>query len=113
MGAAADPEIEEKIKKFLLKRNDIEKVTSFRTEILGPGRLRLASEIEFHGEALINKEKLSEDAEKIRSGEEDPFPILVDTSERMVRTLGKVINELEAALKKEFPQLDIIELEVN
>jgi len=40
-------------------------------------------------------------------------PVLMDTSERMVRTLGKSINELEASLKKEFPQLDIIEIEVN
>ena len=36
-----------------------------------------------------------------------------ETSGPMVRTLGKVINELEVTLKAEFSELDIIELEVN
>ena len=113
MGAAADPELEEKMKSYLLKHKSIEKITSFKTEILGPARLRLAAEVEFHGEWLINREQIVKDAERIRSGELDPVPVLMDTSERMVRTLGKSINELEAELKKEFPQLDIIEIEVN
>ncbi len=113
MGASANPEVEENIKNYLASYNGIDKVVTFKTEILGPARLRLAAEIEFHGEVLINREQIVKDAEKIRSGEEDPIPILMDTSERMVRTLGKVINELEAELKNKFPQLDIIELEVN
>jgi len=113
MGAAADPQLEEKIKDYLLTLKSVENITSFKTEILGPARLRLAAEVEFHGEWLINREQIVKDAERIRNGEVDPVPVLMDTSERMVRTLGKSINELEASLKKEFPQLDIIEIEVN
>jgi len=113
MGASADPQLEENIKMYLLKHKSIEKITSFKTEILGPARLRLAAEVEFHGEFLINREQIVKDAERIRNGEVDPVPVLMDTSERMVRTLGKFINELEAELKKMFPQLDIIEIEVN
>ncbi len=113
MGAAADHDLEKRIRKYLSEHKSIDKITSFRTEILGPGRLRLASEVEFHGESLINREQIIKDAEKIRSGESDPVPVLVDTSERMVRTLGKAINEIEAELKVNFPQLDIIEIEVN
>ncbi len=113
MGASADPQLEESIKEYLSSHKSIDKITSFKTEILGPGRLRLAAEVEFHGEWLINREQIVKDAERIRSGELDPVPVLMDTSERMVRTLGKSINELEAALKTKFPELDIIEIEVN
>lgn len=113
MGAAADPKLEGQMKDFLQKHKSVEKITRFRTEILGPGRLRLAAEVEFHGESLINREQIVKDAERIRNGEVDPVPVLMETSDRMVRTLGKFINELEAELKSNFPQLDIIEIEVN
>ena len=94
MGASADPGLEEKMKSFLRKHKSIDKIMSFKTEILGPGRLRLAAEIEFQGEFLINREQIVKDAEKIRNGELDPVPVLMDTSERMVRTLGKSINDI-------------------
>ena len=73
----------------------------------------MTTEIEFHGEVMINREQMIKDAEKIRSGEEDALPVLVDLAGRMVRIVGNEINDLERKLKREFPQLSIIELEVN
>lgn len=113
IGVSAEPAEEKKIKKFLSEQESVEKITAIKTEVLGPDQLRLTAELEFHGGILINREQIIKDAEKIRSGEEEPLPVLVDTAERMVRVVGKEINELERKLKQEFPQLIIIELEVN
>ena len=104
---------EEKIREFLEDYPSVERVILFRTEVLGPGQWRLATEIEFHGEVMIDRDQIIKDAEKIRSGDEDPLPVLVDLAGRMVRTVGNEFNELEKGLKKEFPQLSVIELEVN
>ena len=113
IGVSAPLAEEKKIRQFLEEHPSVERVIQFRTEILGPDMLRLATEIEFHGEVMINREQMIKDAEKIRSGEEDALPVLVDSAGRMVRTVGNEINDLERKLKLEFPQLSIIELEVN
>jgi len=113
MGASAGAMQDEKIRSFLEEHAFVEKISSLKTEILGPRRLRLTVEVEFHGEQMINRDQIIKDAERIRSGDEDPLPILVSTSERMVRTMGKQINEIEHDLRQKFPSLDVIELEVN
>ncbi|RME15913.1 MAG: cation diffusion facilitator family transporter [Bdellovibrio sp.] len=113
IGASAEAITEQQIKEFLESLPSVEKVISIKTEILAPKQLRLTVEVEFHGESLVDRQQIAKDAEKIRSGEEDPVPILVDTAERMVRRVGKEINEIEKKLMQQFPQLKIIELEVN
>ncbi len=113
IGVAVPMSEEKKIRQFLEDCPSVERVIHFRTEILGPDRWRLATEIEFHGEVMVNREQIIKDAEKIRSGEEDALPVLMDIAGRMVRTVGNEINELEKQLKQEFPQLYAIELEVN
>ena len=113
IGVAAPPAKEEKIRYFLESYPSVERVIQLRTEVLGPNSLRLSAEIEFHGEVMINRNQMIKEAEKIRSGDEDPLPVLVDLAGRMVRIVGNEINELEKHLKSEFPQLSVIELEVN
>ena len=113
IGVAAPLAEEEKIRQFLEECPSVERVIRLHTEILGPDKLRLATEVEFHGEVMVNPEQMVKDAEKIRSGEEDALPVLVDLAGRMVRIVGNEINDLEKKLKSEFPQLFIIELEVN
>ena len=113
IGAAAPLAEEEKIRQFLEEYPSVERVIQLHTEILGPDKLRLATEIEFHGEVMVRPEQIVKDAEKIRSGEEDALPVLVNLAGRMVRIVGNEINDLEKKLKAEFPQLAVIELEVN
>ena len=97
----------------MLRKELIEKVVSLKTRVMGPGLLRLTTEIEFHGSFLLDLEQMKRDANKIRNGQEDPLPVLVDTAERTVRIVGKEINELEKKLHAAFPELSSIDLEVN
>lgn len=112
IGVSTTAQEEEKIRDFIEHYPHVEKVANLHTYILGPNLLRLSAEVEFHGTALIDKNQIKKDVELIRQGE-DPTPILVDTAERMVRVVGKEINQLEKSLKKEFPALVAIDLEVN
>ncbi len=113
MGVSAPHENVEKIKAFMEGLHYVERVARIHTEVMGPGQVHLLAEIEFHGGFFIDREQLVKEAKQIRSGEEDPLPILVSTAERTVRIVGQVINQLEKELHAEFPELKLIELEVN
>ncbi len=112
MGASAGIDLETEIREFVESDEKVERVTSIKTSVLAPGRLRLSLEVEFHGGILIDRDVINRDAEKIRDGE-DPAYILFETSERMVRLVGRTINQLEAKIHKEFPEVVLIDLEVN
>lgn len=112
IGASAGTEREQDIREFVESYPSVERVANLRTAVLAPGRLRISLEVEFHGGILINRQQIAQDAERIRDGE-DPAYILVETAERMVRTVGREINRLEADLHKEFPEVAMIDLEVN
>ncbi len=112
MGVSAGVDEETEIREFLESYPAVERVVSLKTAVMAPGSLRLAIEVEFHGGILINRPQIERDAERIRDGE-DPAYILFETAERMVRTVGREINKLESDLIKRFPQIHMIDLEVN
>ena len=112
MGVSAGADEEAEIREFIEAYPSVERVVSLKTAVMAPGSLRLALEIEFHGGILINRQQIERDADRIREGEE-PAQILVETAERMVRTVGREINKLESDLVAKFPQVHNIDLEVN
>ncbi len=112
IGASAGKERETEIRDFVESYPSVERVVNLRTAVLSPGRVRVSIEVEFHGGILINRQQIEKDAELIREGE-DPTYILVETAERMVRTVGREINKLEAVIHAEFPEVAMIDLEVN
>ena len=112
MGMSASADVESAIREWLDAYPSVERVVSLKTAVLAPGSLRVAMEIEFHGGILISREQIERDSERIRDGE-DPSYILFETAERMVRVVGREINKLESALTEEFPQVHLVDLEVN
>ncbi len=112
MGVSASIDWEASIREYVESYPSVEHVVSLKTAVLAPGRVRLSIEVEFHGGILINRQQIEKDAEEIRRGD-DPTYILVETAERMVRTVGREINKLEADIHKEFPEIVMIDLEVN
>lgn len=112
MGASAGLDEEEEIREFLEAYPTVERVVSLKTAVMAPGAVRLVAELEFHGGILINRQQIERDAERIRDGE-DPAYILVETAERMVRIVGREINKLEQDLIAEFPEIEVVDLEVN
>ncbi|MCB0392643.1 MAG: cation diffusion facilitator family transporter, partial [Bdellovibrionales bacterium] len=112
IGYAAPKTSEAMIRKFLQQQPEVEKIVKLKTLILGPERVKLTIELELHGTAFIDRQQIINDSEKIKNGEE-PTPILFDTSERMIRLIGKGINKLEKRIYSRFPSIVAIDLEVN
>lgn len=112
MGASMGQDREQEIKEFLESMPAIERVAALKTAVMSPGNVRLVAEIEFHGGTFIDRRMIERDADRIREGE-DPAPVLWETSERMVRVMGREINRLETEIRAQFPEISFIDLEVN
>lgn len=112
LGASIPKEQSDDITEFIQALPSVESVVSLKTEVLGPGKIHLVLELEFHGAFFIDRDQIDRDAKDILSGEA-VVPILVDTTERAIRRLGREINIIERKIKAEFPQVASIDLEVN
>jgi hypothetical protein len=113
IGQALPDDREQELKSFITSLNVVEKVTHLSSEVLGPGKCHLNLEVELHGGNMLPRDEISRDIQLIKYSNYDPAPILVDTAERMVRIVGNEINKIESQIKKKFPEVTSIALEVN
>jgi zinc transporter 9 len=112
IGKSTTPTKEAEMKSFIENFPEVNQVVSLKTKILGTGNVRLSLEIELLGERIIDLDLLRIDAEKIEKGE-SPHKILLKTSERMVRTTGHAIREMEMKIHDQFPEITLIDLEID
>ena len=112
IGRSLSLEKEDQIKSFVFNLPEVESIEKIQTIVLGASRVRLSLEIELCGESIIDKNALNADAKKLASGDE-PIKVLTKTSTRMVRATGKTINEIEALIYNEFPEVKMIDFEIN
>ncbi len=112
MGKSVTQEREEEMKVFIESFPEISIVKDLKTKIIGTGNIRLTLEVELLGENIIDYALLKHDAEKIEKGE-SAHRILLKSSERMVRTTGHAINQMEIKIHNQFPEVTLIDLEVD
>lgn len=124
IGKSAGSEKETEIKKFLEALPLIDSVHDLRTEILKPNCIAVIAEVEFNGSALFNSEQvekqLDKDTTEIQNlmidnvDDRDKLKrILVKMYSRTNRLFGKRIDEIQAQVKKEFPDVVLITLEMK
>jgi zinc transporter 9 len=113
IGSAVDVATEDEIRAFVSQEPTVEKVVSLKTRVLGPGKIRLSMEVEFHAGMLVDPRLVARAADEIRSGTEAAPRILTRMARRTGRKLGREINRLETRIQERFPEVASIDLEVN
>lgn len=103
---------ETEMKDFIESFPEVDKVTALRTKIIGTGTVRLSLEVELQGENIIDYNLLKLEAQKIERGE-SAHKVLLKSSERMVRATGHAINQMEIKIHDQFPEVTLIDLEVD
>ena len=85
--------------------------------MLGIGVYRIKCEVEFNGSVLFReayqRKYLREQYEEVKTDYEAFKRFCVDYADRIPRLMGKKIDEIEAQLKKRFPALEHIDIEIN
>lgn len=117
IGRAMPADLQEEVVTFLTADPAIEKVIDFKSTVLGFGLYRIKCEIEFNGPALFQeafqREALKDQFEEIKDDYEAFKRHSVDYADRIPRLMGKKIDEIEGRLKKHFPSIQHIDIEIN
>src|SRR3989338_8025739 len=95
----------------------IERVIDFKSTVLGIGVYRIKFEVEFNGPALFKEayqqKYLKSQYEKVKDDYEEFKRFCVDYADRVPRLMGKKIDEVEKKIRKRFPSVRHIDIEIN
>jgi len=114
LGQAVDPEIVKGIKNILTARPAIEEVHSVQSQWIGPYAFSYKAEVDFDGTYLAAK-LLQRYKEEFLSGKvlsEDEVKLLLSWfAEDVMRTVEREVKDVEAAIQRQYPEAQFIELE--
>ena len=117
LGRSIPDDEREEIISALVAEPSIERVIDFKSSVLGIGVYRIKGEIEFNGPALFKeayqRKYLKEQYEEVKNDYEAFKRFCVDYADRIPRLIGKKIDEVEIKLKKRFPAVKHIDIEIN
>jgi zinc transporter 9 len=117
LGRAMPRELQEDIIDFLTSDAAIEKVIDFKSSMIGFGAYRIKCEVEFNGSAIFDEayqqSSLRDQYEEVKNDYEAFKRFTVDYADRIPRLMGKKIDEIEGALRKRFPAVRHIDIEIN
>lgn len=110
-------EIKERVIELLEADPAIEKVIDFKSTIMDVEKYHIKCEVEFNGSALMHKmyrpKALKTEYAEIKEDYNEFLRFCVDYADRVPRMIGNSIDEVEAKIKKEIPQIRHIDIEVN
>lgn len=112
IGRSVPAERETEYKEFIQSLKSVDKLIELRTEVLGPGRIYLFLKVDLHPTFFINIEHLYDSAEEIKNGESS-IKVLMEASDRAVRSTAREIVKIEKIIKEQFPEIVIIDLELD
>ncbi len=117
IGHAMPEEMREDVIALLEADPSIEKVIDFKSSTVGFSKYRIKCELEFNGSALMKnifkRSPLRGQYEEVHNDFEAFKKFSVDFADRIPRLIGNKIDELEARIKKRFPTVRHIDIEVN
>ncbi|MDO8552587.1 MAG: cation diffusion facilitator family transporter [bacterium] len=117
LGRSIPEEEKEEIMQALTAEPSIERVIDFKSTVLGIGVYRIKFEVEFNGPALFKeayqRKYLKGQYEEVKNDYEAFKRFCVDYADRIPRLMGKKIDEIEIRLKKRFPSVRHIDIEIN
>ena len=117
LGRAIPETLQEEVIELLQREPAIEKVIDFKSVVLGFGIYRIKCEVEFNGAALLGEayqqSALRDEYEEVRDDYEAFKRFCADYADRIPRLMGKKIDEIEARIRKQFPEIRHIDIEIN
>jgi zinc transporter 9 len=117
LGKTIPKAMEQEIIEFIESDKHIDKVLDFKSEILDMNRYHIKCEIEFNGYALVDEifksEDMEENFENLQGDYEEFKKFVIYQTNQTPRLVGRVIDNLEKSIRKTFPKVIHIDLEIN
>ena len=117
IGMSMPEEMQDVIIDMLNAEPAIEKVLDFKSTTMDVGVYRIKCEIEFNGYVLLKEiyktNSLRDQYDEVKDDYEEFKKFCVDYADRIPRLVGKKIDDIETKLKKEYPGIKYIDIEIN
>ncbi len=117
IGKSIPESMQEKIIELLEADPAIEKVLNFQSNVLDVGVYRVKCEIEFNGSVLLKEiyknSSLRAQYQEVKDDYEEFKKFCVDYADRIPRLVGRRIDDVETTLKKDYPGIKYIDIEIN
>ena len=117
LGKAIPKEIKEEIIELLEADPIIDKVLDFKSSILDVNAYHIKCEIECNGTALMRElgkhNFFRHEYEEVKDDYQEFLEFCIDFTGRLPRLIGTRIDAVEAEIKKKYPQVKHIDLEIN
>ena len=117
IGRSIPEDVREGIIEFLNKEPVIERVLDFKSSVIDVDVWRIKCEVEFNGSALLyearQQKNIEAEWEDVQGDHEAFKRFVVSFAGRIPRLIGKKIDQIEGKLKKRYPQIQHIDIEIN
>lgn len=117
LGRALPEETREEVIELLNKEPSIERVIDFKSSALAFGIYRIKCEVEFNGTSLLKEayrgQSMREQYDEIDGDFEEFKKFNAYFADRIPRIMGKKVDEIEAKIRKKFPMIWHIDIEIN
>ena len=117
LGKAIPPKLRKEIIEHIEADPIIDKVLDFKSSILDVDVYHIKCEIECNGTALMKElgkhNYFRNEYEDVKDDYQAFLEFCIDFTGRLPRLLGTRIDDLESSIRKEFPQVRHIDLEIN
>lgn len=117
LGRSMPEDLQEAVRELLEAEPAVEKVIDFKSSTVGFDSYRIKCEVEFNGSALLReayaRQTLRDQYEDVH-GDFDAFKrFLADYADRIPRLVGRKIDEIESRIRKLYPAIRHIDIELN
>ena len=117
IGKSLDEKTTAEIVKFMLKDPCIENILEFKSVAVDINKYRIYTTVEWNGSPLYGdiyeKGDLKEEFNNIKNDFREFAKLMFKTTDRIPRLVGSHIDKIEKKIKKKFPQVSYVDIEIN
>lgn len=117
IGKPLDEETTEEVIEFLLADPCIESISEFKSVAIDINKYKIYTTVEWNGtplyEEIYDAGDLKEEFNDIKDDFQEFIKLMLKTTDRIPRLIGKHIDEIEKKLTEKFPEIAYIDIEIN
>lgn len=117
IGKPLDKKRTEEVIEFLLEDPCIENISEFKSVAIDINKYKIYTTVEWNGtplyEEIYEVGDLKEEFDEIKDDFRGFAKLILKTTDRIPRLVGKHIDEIEKRLTEKFPEISYIDIEIN
>lgn len=117
IGKPLDQKTTEEVVEFLLADPCIESISEFKSVAIDVNKYKIYTTVEWNGtplyEEIYEAGDLQEEFDGVKNDFQEFTKLMLKTTDRIPRLVGKHIDEIEKKLTEKFPEIAYIDIEIN